>query len=221
MATGRIRRHVDSTWSPVEEDPEIRKSPEVETSSTPSAQTSEACFLPSDGPLAFGVRSGRLVVIISQRLTWTPENTSCADFLGRPASLVAGSPREDAGRKAVSELLNPGPFNQAAGVRCCLKRRAEPRPRPSPRRAVGDPTAAGRSPRWPRRNFSVAPDRRIPAGVGRGRRFGQPLKITAEIAKMHDCLTTSQKVSRLNRNSKLPSPTKRCIDLLRVDRWTE
>src|SRR4051794_20295457 len=35
------------------------------------------------------------------------------------------------------------------------------------------------------------------------------LKITAVIAKMHDCFTTIQKSSRLNRNSKLPSPTKR------------
>src|ERR1700759_3949202 len=47
------------------------------------------------------------------------------------------------------------------------------------------------------------------------------LKNPAESAKMQDCLTTSQKVSRLNRNSKLPKPTKRCIDLFRVARCSE
>src|SRR6476646_4975229 len=40
------------------------------------------------------------------------------------------------------------------------------------------------------------------------------LKITAVMAKMQDCCTTIQKVSRLNRNRKLPNPTKRSIDLL-------
>src|SRR5689334_14937693 len=47
------------------------------------------------------------------------------------------------------------------------------------------------------------------------------LKITAVIAKMHDCFTTIQKSSRLNRNSKLPSPTKRSIDLFSVARCSE
>ena len=46
------------------------------------------------------------------------------------------------------------------------------------------------------------------------------LKITAVTAKMHDCCTTIQNVSRLNRKVKLPSPTKRTIDLLSVARWT-
>ena len=47
------------------------------------------------------------------------------------------------------------------------------------------------------------------------------LKITAVMAKMQDCFTTIQKVSRLNRNLKLPKPTKRSIDLLSVARWIE
>ncbi len=47
------------------------------------------------------------------------------------------------------------------------------------------------------------------------------LKITAVIAKMQDCSTTSQNVSRLKRNWKFPSPTKRSIDLFRVARCSE
>ena len=44
------------------------------------------------------------------------------------------------------------------------------------------------------------------------------LKMTAVMAKMQDCLTTIQKVSRLNRNRKFPKPTKRSIDLFNVAR---
>src|SRR5262245_53125059 len=47
------------------------------------------------------------------------------------------------------------------------------------------------------------------------------LKITAVMAKMHDCCTTIQNVSRLNRKVKLPRPTKRSIDLLSVARCSE
>ncbi len=47
------------------------------------------------------------------------------------------------------------------------------------------------------------------------------LKITAVMAKMQDCFTTIQKVSRLNRNSKLPKPTNRSIDLFSVARCSE
>src|SRR5690242_19128709 len=47
------------------------------------------------------------------------------------------------------------------------------------------------------------------------------LKTTAEIAKMHDCFTTIQKSSRLNRKSKLPKPTKCSIDLFSVARCSE
>lgn len=54
-------------------------------------------------------RKGRLLPLISERLTWTPENASCPDFAGRSAFLVAGSRHEDAGRKAVVELLRSGP----------------------------------------------------------------------------------------------------------------
>src|SRR5262245_45840042 len=47
------------------------------------------------------------------------------------------------------------------------------------------------------------------------------LKTTAVMAKMQDCCTTIQNVSRLNRKVKLARPTKRCIDLLRVARCSE
>src|SRR5919197_2287544 len=40
------------------------------------------------------------------------------------------------------------------------------------------------------------------------------LKITAVMAKMQDCCTTIQKVSRLNRNSKLPTQMNFLIALL-------
>jgi hypothetical protein len=49
------------------------------------------------------------------------------------------------------------------------------------------------------------------------------LKITAVIAKMQDCQTTSQKVSRLNRNSKLPEADEALHPLVQrrqVDRVT-
>src|SRR5713226_7973094 len=44
------------------------------------------------------------------------------------------------------------------------------------------------------------------------------LKITALTAKITVCLITIQNSSRLKRNAKLPSPTKRSIDLLRLAR---
>src|SRR5215813_4917831 len=47
------------------------------------------------------------------------------------------------------------------------------------------------------------------------------LNTTAVMAKMHDCLTTSQNVCRLNSKVKLLSPTKRSIDLLSVARCSE
>ena len=43
------------------------------------------------------------------------------------------------------------------------------------------------------------------------------LKITAVMAKMQLCSTTSQKVCRLNRKSKLPNPTNLVIDLFSID----
>src|SRR6266852_106988 len=47
------------------------------------------------------------------------------------------------------------------------------------------------------------------------------LKMTAVMSKMQDCRTTIQNVSRLNKNRKLPKPTKRSIDLFSVARWME
>ena len=47
------------------------------------------------------------------------------------------------------------------------------------------------------------------------------LKITAVMAKMQDCCTTIQNVSRLNRKVKLESATKRCIDLFSIARCSE
>src|SRR5439155_21493771 len=46
-------------------------------------------------------------------------------------------------------------------------------------------------------------------------------KITAVMAKMQDCRTTIQNVSRLNRNRKFENPTKRSIDLFSIARWME
>jgi hypothetical protein len=54
-------------------------------------------------------KQGRLIELLSQRLTWTPENASCHDFAGRMGFLVARARNEDAGRKAVGELLTAGP----------------------------------------------------------------------------------------------------------------
>ncbi len=47
------------------------------------------------------------------------------------------------------------------------------------------------------------------------------LKMTAVMAKMQDCRTTIQNVSRLNKNRKFENPTKRSIDLFKVARWME
>src|SRR3954469_19392835 len=44
------------------------------------------------------------------------------------------------------------------------------------------------------------------------------LKITALMAKMHDCFTTSQNVSRVKRNLKFENPTKRSSDLFSIAR---
>src|SRR5258708_31260161 len=47
------------------------------------------------------------------------------------------------------------------------------------------------------------------------------LKMTAVVAKMQDCRTTLQNVSRLNKNRKIENPTKRSIDLFKVARLME
>ncbi len=54
-------------------------------------------------------RKGRLIPLLSGRLTWAPQNASCPDLAGRSVYLVAGSRHEGAGRKAADELLRPGP----------------------------------------------------------------------------------------------------------------
>ncbi len=51
---------------------------------------------------------GRLILVRSERLNWMTEVASCADFRGRWLFLVAGSPHEAEGRKALEELLKPG-----------------------------------------------------------------------------------------------------------------
>jgi hypothetical protein len=60
-------------------------------------------------------RDGRLIVVRSERLTWMTEVASCADFRGRFLYLVAGSPHEVAGRRAVDELLRPAPETRLPG----------------------------------------------------------------------------------------------------------
>jgi hypothetical protein len=58
---------------------------------------------------------GRLVGVRSERLTFMTEVASCADFAGRWLSLVVGSPHEAEGRRAVDELLKPGPETPLPG----------------------------------------------------------------------------------------------------------
>jgi thioredoxin-related protein len=71
-------------------------------------------------------RKGRLIPLVSDRLTSTPENASCPDLSGRMAFLVAGSRHEDAGRKAVAELLRSGPEMTLPGPELLdAERRAE------------------------------------------------------------------------------------------------
>jgi hypothetical protein len=58
---------------------------------------------------------GRLVHVESDRLAWAPENASCPDFVGRMAFLVSGARHEAAGRRAVVEILRPGPETTVPG----------------------------------------------------------------------------------------------------------
>ena len=51
---------------------------------------------------------GRLISVRSERLTWRAEAASCGDMRGRRLFLVAGSPHEADGRRAVGEVLKPG-----------------------------------------------------------------------------------------------------------------
>lgn len=58
----------------------------------------------------------RLTHVISERLTWAPENASCPDFVGRSLLLVTGSRHESAGRKALDQILKPGPEVEMPGA---------------------------------------------------------------------------------------------------------
>jgi thioredoxin-related protein len=60
-------------------------------------------------------RKGQLLAVQSERLAWMTEVASCADFKGRLPFLVAGSAHEAASRRAVDELLRPGPENPLPG----------------------------------------------------------------------------------------------------------
>jgi hypothetical protein len=59
---------------------------------------------------------GRLIRVRSERLIWMPEVASCADFKGRWLFLVARSPHEAYGRRAVGELLKPGQETRLPGA---------------------------------------------------------------------------------------------------------
>jgi hypothetical protein len=54
-------------------------------------------------------KKGRMIQVQSERLVWMTELASCADFRGRWLFLVAGLSHQAAGRRAVDELLRPGP----------------------------------------------------------------------------------------------------------------
>ena len=62
-------------------------------------------------------RKKRLVTITSSRLSWTPGNASCPDFAKRFLHLVTASRHEEAGRKAASAILEPGPQTDLPGPR--------------------------------------------------------------------------------------------------------
>jgi hypothetical protein len=60
-------------------------------------------------------KKDRLVTVRSDRLGWMTEIASCADFQGRWLYLVAGPPYQTTGRRAVDELLRPGPETRLPG----------------------------------------------------------------------------------------------------------
>ena len=61
-------------------------------------------------------KAGRLLHIMSERLTQTPEVASCTDFKGKWIFRVAGSRNETSARNAVKELLRPGPETDLPGT---------------------------------------------------------------------------------------------------------
>jgi hypothetical protein len=62
-------------------------------------------------------RHGRLLAVVSQRLTWMPDLASCPDFTGRLLHLLHDGPHESATRGAVEEILKPGPETDLPGPR--------------------------------------------------------------------------------------------------------
>lgn len=62
-------------------------------------------------------RHGRLLAVVSQRLTWMPGLASCPDFTGRSLHLLHDGPHESATRRAVGEILKPGPETELPGPR--------------------------------------------------------------------------------------------------------
>jgi hypothetical protein len=62
-------------------------------------------------------RHGRLLAVISQRLTWMSGLASCPDFTGRFLQLLHDGPHESATRRAVEEILKPGPETDLPGPR--------------------------------------------------------------------------------------------------------
>jgi hypothetical protein len=62
-------------------------------------------------------RQGRLLAVVSQRLTWMPGLASCPDFTGRSLHLHHDGPHESATRRAAGEILKPGPETDLPGPR--------------------------------------------------------------------------------------------------------
>jgi hypothetical protein len=61
-------------------------------------------------------KTGRLVLLKSERLTTTPEVASCSDFREKWMFVAAGSRNEPSTRNAVVELLRPGPETDLPGT---------------------------------------------------------------------------------------------------------
>ncbi|HKI19072.1 MAG TPA: hypothetical protein VKA15_14385, partial [Isosphaeraceae bacterium] len=62
-------------------------------------------------------RRGRLLGVVSERLAWMPGLASCPDFAGRSLHMLQGGPHESAARRAVGEILKPGPETDPPGPR--------------------------------------------------------------------------------------------------------
>jgi len=62
-------------------------------------------------------RRGRLLGVVSERLASMPGLASCPDFAGRSLHMLQGGPHESAARRAVGEILKPGPETDPPGPR--------------------------------------------------------------------------------------------------------